>query len=179
MGRAVMAYYIKVKATYNVGAIHERIAQLVNSCALNPPIWERDEKTKELKFPYNYELIAPASVIEMLPGEWVFLRGYTSEELIPLHEDKILFNERTQCAVPNAALWSVTDVRIETDLCTDMLQDMLASGWHILAICPQAQRRPDYVLGKGPQLKPQKAGYPAESPYPPPTPPPVRDEIPF
>lgn len=147
-----MAYYIKAKPTYSVGPIHERIAKMVDNCALNPPIWERDSKTNELKFPYGYELLAPAKVIELLPGEWTFLRAYTSEELIPLHEDKILFNERTNSAVPNQALWSVTDVRVESDLCTDMLQDYLREGWHILAICPQPQRRPDYVLGKGPEL---------------------------
>lgn len=150
-----MAYYIKAKPNYNVGPIHERLAKLVDTCALNPPVWERDEKTNELKFPYSYELLAPAKVIELLPGEWIFLRMYTSEELIPLHEDKILFNEKTNSAVPNQALWSVTDVQVCTDLCTDMLQDYLREGWHILAICPQPQRRPDYVLGKGPTLEPQ------------------------
>lgn len=163
-----MAHYIKVKANYTVGAIHERIAKLVDNCALNPPVWERDEKTKELKFPYNYELLAPAKVIELLPGEWIFLRAYTSEELVPLHEDKILFNEKTQSAVPNQALWSVTDVQVCTDLCTDILQDYLRDGWHILAICPQPQRRPDYVLGKGPELSKQrlvKSPEPIDTPF--------------
>lgn len=159
-----MAYYIKVKPSYNVGTIHERLAKLVDNCALNPPVWERDEKTKELKFPYGYELLAPAKVVELLPGDWTFLRAYMSEELVPLHEDKILFNERTNCAVPNQALWSVTDVRVEADLCTDTLQDLLRDGWHILAICPQPQRRPDYVLGKGPELGVQKVIPPATAP---------------
>lgn len=151
-----MTYYIKVKANYNVRAIHERLAKLVDNCALNPPIWERDEKTGELKFPHGYELLASAKVIELLPGEWIFLRAYTSEELVPLHEDKILFNEKTQSAVPNQALWSVTDVQVAEDLCTDTLQGYLEDGWHILAICPQPRRRPDYILGKGPKLTPQK-----------------------
>lgn len=161
-----MAYYIKAKPTYNVGAIHERIAKLVENCALNPPIWERDSKTGQLKFPYNYELLAPAKVIELLPGEWTFLRAYTSEELIPLHEDKILFNEKTQCAVPNQALWSVSDVQVAEDLCTDALQSYLEDGWHILAICPQPQRRPDYVLGKGPELSRQRFVKPIEDTEP-------------
>jgi hypothetical protein len=100
-------------------------------------------------------LIVPAKVAELLPGDWYFIRSFTSEELTPLHEDKIIFNEKTNSAVSNQALWSVNEVRVEEDLCTDMLQDFLIDGWHILAICPQPQRRPDYVLGKGPKFHPQ------------------------
>jgi hypothetical protein len=145
--------YIKIKPDYSCQELPDRVALLLDNCALNPPIWERKpEKPGVVQMPYGYELIVPVKVAELLPGSWYFLRSYTSEELVPLHADKILFNDKTGAAVPNAALWSVTDVRVETDLCTDLLQEFLRQGWHILAVCPQPQRRPDYVLGKGPKL---------------------------
>lgn len=149
--------YIKIKPDYGTQELSERIALLLDNCALNPPIWERKEgKPGVVQMPYQYELIVPIKVAELLPGQWYFIRSYTSEELAPLHEDKILFNTKTNAAVPNQALWSVTDVRVESDLCTDILQDYIRDGWHILAICPQPQRRPDYVLGKGASLPVQK-----------------------
>lgn len=168
--------YIKAKPNYGIQPLSERLVQIVNNCALNPPIWERNEDGT-FKFPYGYELIGPGHLFELLPGEWVFLRIYKSEDLSPLHEDKILFNEKTGAAVPNAALWSVEEVIIESDLCTDALQEHLKAGWHILAICPQPQRRPDYILGKSPQMKPQRLEIPKSRPTP--VSRLIDDEIPF
>lgn len=54
-----------------------------------------------------------------------------------------------QIAVPDMALMYIDEVCVETDFCTDALQDMLNEGWRILAICPpNSQRRPDYILGR-------------------------------
>jgi hypothetical protein len=60
------------------------------------------------------------------------------------------FNNRLNVHVPDNSLLKITEVRVECDACTDLIQDHLKNGWRILAICPQAQRRPDYVLGRVP-----------------------------
>ena len=57
-----------------------------------------------------------------------------------------------QVAIPNLALFAVTEVRVVQDNCTDALQMDLDEGWRILAVCPPAaQRRPDYILGRSPE----------------------------
>lgn len=54
-----------------------------------------------------------------------------------------------QIAVPGFALMAINEVTVLDDCCTDELQSYLNDGWHILAVCPpNAQRRPDYVLGR-------------------------------
>lgn len=54
-----------------------------------------------------------------------------------------------QVAIPNLLLWSVDEIEVREDACTDAIQSMLDEGWRILAICPPpAQRRPDYILGR-------------------------------
>lgn len=58
-------------------------------------------------------------------------------------------NERCNVVVPGIGLLAIRQVRVETDCCTERLQEWLDEGWQILAICPQPdQRRPDYVLGR-------------------------------
>lgn len=59
------------------------------------------------------------------------------------------FNGKVQVAVGGNALMQVDEVQLEQDCCTDTLNNMLADGWRILAVCVQPdQRRPDYVLGR-------------------------------
>lgn len=54
-----------------------------------------------------------------------------------------------QIHIPDISLWYVSEVMVLDDCCTDNLQTYLNDGWHILAVCPpNAQRRPDYVLGR-------------------------------
>lgn len=54
-----------------------------------------------------------------------------------------------QIAVPDIGLMLIEEVRVNTDCCTEVLQQDLDQGWRILAVCPpNAQRRPDYVLGR-------------------------------
>lgn len=171
--------YIKIKPDYNSRQFSAKIIALINNCALNPPaVWDVvTDKPDTYTIPCGYELIVPAKVAEILPGGWYFVRSYTSEELAPLYEDKILFNEKTQCAVPNQALWNIEEVRVESDLCTDLLQDLLEKGWHIMAICPQARRRPDYVLGRGSEISKQKLVKAEPVLQPPPAH--IEDTIPF
>lgn len=59
-----------------------------------------------------------------------------------------IFNEKTQQEQPGPALMGVTETMLMEDACTDALQERIADGWRILAVCPQPQRRPDYVLGR-------------------------------
>lgn len=54
-----------------------------------------------------------------------------------------------QIAIPDFALLMIDEVTYLTDACTESLQKYLDEGWRILAVCPpNAQRRPDYILGK-------------------------------
>jgi len=57
------------------------------------------------------------------------------------------FNNHVSVIVPDIGLFSVRSVRVLENACTDDLQAFLDDGWMILAVCPQAARRPDYVLG--------------------------------
>ena len=54
-----------------------------------------------------------------------------------------------RAAMPEWMLAHIRKVRVHNDMCTDMLQAEIDSGWVILAICPQpGQRRPDYIVGR-------------------------------
>lgn len=54
-----------------------------------------------------------------------------------------------QVHLPGNELLKISEVHVEEDCCTDHLNDMLKTGWKIIAVCPQPSRRPDYILGKG------------------------------
>lgn len=54
-----------------------------------------------------------------------------------------------QITIPDLALMNITEVTWREDCCTEELQEMLDKGWRLLAVCPpNAQRRPDYILGR-------------------------------
>tara|TARA_R110000824_G_C15233132_1_gene679124 strand:- start:38918 stop:39460 length:543 start_codon:yes stop_codon:yes gene_type:complete len=58
-------------------------------------------------------------------------------------------NNRVEVHMPGQALAMYNDTLLMEDSCTDALQNELANGWRIIAVCPQPdQRRPDYVLGR-------------------------------
>ena len=59
-----------------------------------------------------------------------------------------LFNEKCQQEQPGPNLLNVNETLLMEDACTDELQENLDNGWRIIAVCPQPQRRPDYVLGR-------------------------------
>lgn len=51
--------------------------------------------------------------------------------------------------IPHIGLLMMDEVTVEENCCTDRLQQRLDEGWRILCVCPpNAQRRPDYVLGR-------------------------------
>ena len=54
-----------------------------------------------------------------------------------------------QIHVPDLALMHIREVTWLDDACTEQLQRYLDDGWRLLAVCPpNAQRRPDYILGR-------------------------------
>lgn len=59
-----------------------------------------------------------------------------------------LFNEKTSSEQPGPSLLNVNETLLMEDACTDALQENLDNGWRIIAVCPQPQRRPDYILGR-------------------------------
>jgi hypothetical protein len=54
-----------------------------------------------------------------------------------------------QISIPDLGLLQIDEVTHLDDACTNELQKLLNEGWRILAVCPpNAQRRPDYILGR-------------------------------
>lgn len=59
------------------------------------------------------------------------------------------FNAKCNVMVPGFELLSIKTVVVRENCCTEIINDMLANNWKIVAVCPQAdQRRPDYVMGR-------------------------------
>jgi hypothetical protein len=66
----------------------------------------------------------------------------------PMPSD-ILEGTAVQITIPDFALLLINEVTWEDNCCTERLQEKLDDGWRILAVCPpNAQRRPDYILGR-------------------------------
>jgi len=74
--------------------------------------------------------------------QWALQLATASEKPAPSQ-----FNDHVNVTVPDIGLFKVKSVRVLESACTDDLQSFLDDGWMILAVCPQAARRPDYVLG--------------------------------
>lgn len=75
-----------------------------------------------------------------------FERAVAKLSQTPLPEHS--YNEKCEVHIPNMALATYNETLLLEDSCTDALQRALDSGWRIIAACPQAQRRPDYILGR-------------------------------
>lgn len=62
-------------------------------------------------------------------------------------------------AIPAVGLLMMDEVTNLDDPCTDELQGMLRAGWRIIAVCPpDTQRRPDYILGRSPEMRATHGG---------------------
>ncbi len=59
-----------------------------------------------------------------------------------------VYNEHVEVHTPGNMLATYNETLLLEDACTDELQKSLDNGWRIIAACPQAQRRPDYILGR-------------------------------
>lgn len=63
--------------------------------------------------------------------------------------ESIEFNQRCDVHIGNIGLLNINQLGYAVDKCTEELQNIISTGWRILAVCPQPdQRRPDYVLGR-------------------------------
>lgn len=60
----------------------------------------------------------------------------------------LVYNEHANAPVPDRGLFQIRQLHLVTDACTDHINRMLEDGWSIVAVCPQPQRRPDYILGR-------------------------------
>ena len=58
------------------------------------------------------------------------------------------WNDVTSSPLSGTHLLQINDLMLLQDACTDELQHTLDKGWRLIAVCPQEQRRPDYVLGR-------------------------------
>ena len=70
---------------------------------------------------------------------------------ISIHTIDAVLDEKpiVQIAIPDLGLMHIDETTYLIDCCTEVLQDHLNDGWRLLAVCPpNAQRRPDYVLGR-------------------------------
>lgn len=71
------------------------------------------------------------------------------EKIDDISDRNFSFNQKCNVHVSGFGLLSIKEVDYKEDLCTLELQDILNTGWRIIACCVQPdQRRPDYILGK-------------------------------
>jgi len=108
------------------------------------PIFQKIPNAKiELK-----RLADLADFYKTLTG-WLGTMQNVAERLETIQAKQQMFNEKCEVHVPGFGLLAITETYVETDCCTERLDDCLRKGWRILAVCPQPdQRRPDYVLGR-------------------------------
>lgn len=59
------------------------------------------------------------------------------------------YNNKCEVHMPGNAMAFYNELLLKEDVCTDVLQGELNSGWRLIAVCPQPdQRRHDYILGR-------------------------------
>lgn len=137
----------------------DREREILNSASLSTISWQTADE-KGLIFPsYHSPAVLPWALAKLLlmggssNSSLDVIEVYNMEEIEWMssqYADRILFNEYSKACVPSDAVMRVRVTKLLEDCCTDMLQEHLNEGWSILAVCPQASRRPDYVLGKIP-----------------------------
>ena len=98
-----------------------------------------------LQIPFAHlEVVAypKAMIVKMQNDErWVGSEKVTPEDLAR--------GRAVQITIPDIGLMVINEVTHLDDCCTDELQKHLDCGWRLLAVCPpNAQRRPDYILGR-------------------------------
>jgi hypothetical protein len=90
-----------------------------------------------------------------------FIQDYSSmiKEIIAIQEkfenalksfdQKVEFNQKCDVHVANLGLLNINQLGYAVDYCTESLQEVMNSGWRIIACCVQPDgRRPDYILGR-------------------------------
>jgi hypothetical protein len=66
----------------------------------------------------------------------------------PMEPPQHIYNQHCEVHIPGPLLATYNETLLLEDSCTDALQDALNNGWRMVAVCPQSQRRPDYILGR-------------------------------
>lgn len=85
----------------------------------------------------SYCKFEPAPMLEMMGGA----RINTSNVFEAV--------KRNQIMLPNNMMLEMKELRVETDSCTDAINELMQEEWKLIAILPQHnQARPDYILGK-------------------------------
>lgn len=101
----------------------------------------------------KFEIVGRKTITFTQPGPELGISEYvalfkTLERLSVQLDNTETFSNHCDVHMPGNQLWQVNDLMLCEDFCTDALQERLNDGWRILACCIQAQRRPDYVLGR-------------------------------
>lgn len=133
---------------------YERLRQIV------PQLPESKEEWMSTRFLVDLGELGPIAnefglLLKMYPtrnGMLVSLKDrihkLESEMKLTKH-DMAVAGTVVQVHIPNIGLLAMNEVKVLDDACTDSLQEALDEGWSILAVCPpNAQRRPDYILGR-------------------------------
>lgn len=164
-------YEVELAATafYSVESEAEYANKLAPYRALGYVAFDEDEQYAEDKSYYqplkqSKYVLSADQVIELSLKKIPFtmLREVKvevdiSQKLIELAEQPVMltseggntYNTKCEVHMPGQALSLYNEVQLLVDACTDQVQCSLASGWRIIAACPQPdQRRPDYILGR-------------------------------
>ena len=152
-------YWCKTLEQFNAHQAKVLETTLIDSFGLAD--WDVDAKDDDYQYAFNKfpTLATEAQVAELLVAGFEFT-ATAGTEINP--EPAVLFNpkvpegpstehhnHRLEVHMPGQALAMYNDTMLMEDSCTDALQNELANGWRIIAVCPQPdQRRPDYVLGR-------------------------------
>lgn len=124
------------KYTYYYAAINAEVLVLQGSDALK--LLAAKPEQVRIKQIVNVDL-DPAAIFETVSSkaEAACVGGHS------------VYNTKCDVHMPGQALASYNEIKLLEDSCTDVLQATLASGWRLIAACPQPdQRRPDYILGR-------------------------------
>jgi len=108
----------------------------------------KNESYQDIKFYINdlnkidiellkYCEMSPVGILEMMGGAKIKT------------ENVVEAVKRNQIMLPNNLMLEMKELKVETDQCTDVINELMNDGWKLIAILPQhQQRRPDYILGR-------------------------------
>ena len=146
---------VEIEFDWSVKFTKEKLAELERLTGAPPKMDEKGEhlyyssRTFVLHLEDALAITNEFKIIRVVNGKLTSQLDELLERLKKFEpSNAVKFNEHTQSAVPDSPLFHVKEVKVIEDACTYDINDALKEGWHIIACCPQAQRRPDYVLGK-------------------------------
>lgn len=150
----------EIEFDYSTKLTPEQLA-LLKEISFSSATIEVDEATGILKWNSRNPMVelikagplAPFKILRMKTIEATSVQETKAivdrlEVLAANSKREIMQNSKTGSPVSNLALYEVSELLLVEDACTDGINGKLDDGWRIVAICPQPQRRPDYILGK-------------------------------